>query len=148
VSLRFEDNGRFHDDLVVQCGHQRWVCDSYYLQLDRGMLPHREDAFKVRGVLRRLIEQWRDAVAAVPDGQVRYLPFDFSDEYTRWLRCAAAGPLLTIQPGSATVPGYSFFPSAIGNLLEHVPGFAEDGDAITVTRTRFLQSLDQENARG
>jgi hypothetical protein len=38
------------------------VCDSYYLALDRELLSDREDAGKVRAVLRRLLEQWLAAV--------------------------------------------------------------------------------------
>jgi len=62
VSLEFEDNGRFHNDLVLRLGDQQWRCDSYYLLIDRGMLADREDAAKVRDVLRRLLEQWHSSV--------------------------------------------------------------------------------------
>src|SRR5215217_1727649 len=99
VSLRFEDNGRSHDDLVLRIGDAEWRCDSYYLLLDQGMLPDQEDAEKVRRVLVRLIEQWRDAVGALADGEACFLPYDFSDQYTGWLHCEAAGPDLKVQRG-------------------------------------------------
>ena len=40
---------------VFRLGGERWVCDSYYLALNRELLPDREDADKVWTVLRRIL---------------------------------------------------------------------------------------------
>ena len=110
------------------------------------MLPDREDASKVREVLRRLIEQWCIAVASLSDGEACYLPYDFSDEYTGWLRCNADGPTLTIQPGWAKVNGYSILPSDVGELLRQVPGFCADGQEVAIAREDFLRSVCDDPA--
>jgi hypothetical protein len=39
LSLRFEDNDTAHDDLALRFAGERWECDSYYLALDRELLP-------------------------------------------------------------------------------------------------------------
>lgn len=141
VSLRFEDNGRFHDDLVLRVGDREWRCDSYYLLIDNAMLPDREDPAKVRDVLRRLLDQWCSAVTGLRDGEACYLPYDFSDEYTGWLQCRTDGSLLRVQPGWAEVNGYAVLPSDVGALLRQVPGFRADGDPVTVEREAFLRSI-------
>ena len=141
LSLRFEDNGRFHDDLVLQLGDQHWRCDSYYLLIDGGMLADQEDAAKVRDVLRRLLEQWHACVASLGDGETCYLPYDFSDQYTGWLRCEAAGPDLKLQRGWAEVEGYSFFPSDVGTLLRNLVGFRADGPEVVMSRREFLRAI-------
>jgi hypothetical protein len=129
ISFSFDDNGRYHEDLVLQCGDRKWRCDSYYLLLDNALLPGQEDAAsKVRAVLRRLLDQWHAAVAGLADGETCYLPFDFSDQSTRWLRCRANGVMLRIQPGWADVEGYSFPPSEVGELLRKLTGFLSQGE--------------------
>jgi hypothetical protein len=141
ISLQFEDNGRFHDDLVLRLGDREWRCDSYYLLLDNAMLPDREDAAKVRDVLRRLLDQWCLAVTKARDGETSYLPYDFSDEYTGWLQCRKDGSQLRVQPGWADVNGYAVLPSDVGELLRHVPSFRPDGDEVTMEREAFLRSI-------
>ena len=146
VSLQFEDNGRGHDDLVLRLGNQQWRCDSYYLLLDPGTLAAREDAAKVRDVLRRLLEQWYSAVAALREGETCYLPYDFSDQYTAWLRCDAAGPDLKIQRGWAEVEGWSFSPSDVGALVKGLTGFRPDGDEVVMPRDEFLRAIGSQAA--
>ena len=141
VSLDFEDNGSLHDDLVLRCGRREWRCDSYYFALDNALLPGQEDPPKVRVVLRRLMDQWAAAVAALPDGGVAFLPYDFSDQCTAWLRCRATGDTLTLQHGWAEVEGWSFLPSSVGLLLHDVPGFKADGESYTIGRQAFLRSI-------
>jgi hypothetical protein len=141
VSLRFEDNGRFHDDLLLRVGDVKWRCDSYYLLIDQGMLAEGESVPKVRAVLARLLEQWRTSVERLADGQACFLPYDFSDEYTGWLRCEAVGKDLRVHRGWAEVNGYSFFPSDVGELLRSLPGFQPDGEEVSIPRASFLQSI-------
>ena len=59
-----------------------WLCDSYYLAADRGLLPDREDVEKVKALLRRLLEQWLSGLSGMIDGGSVFLPYDFSDQYT------------------------------------------------------------------
>src|SRR5215470_16626877 len=114
-ALRFEDNGTAHDDLVLRFGGESWVCDSYYLALDRELLPDREDADKVRAVLRRLLEQWLFAVENLPDNGTAYLPYDFSDQYTGWLACHRSDAQVAVSRGWAEEEGWSLSPSVVGN---------------------------------
>jgi hypothetical protein len=146
VSLQFEDNGRFHDDLVLRLGDQHWRCDSYYLLIDRGMLADREDASKVRDVLRRLLEQWHSSVAALHEGETCYLPYDFSDQCTAWLRCEAVGTDLKVQRGWAGVEGWSFFPSEVGELTKNLTGFRPDGGEVVMPRNAFLLAIGSHPA--
>ena len=130
LSLRYEDNDTAHDDLILQFSGERWVCDSYYLALDRNLLHGREDADKVRAVLRRLLEQWLAAVERLPDGGTAYLPYDFSDQYTGWLECQRSAGEVTVSRGFAEVEGGSFFPSAAGDLSERPRGFQVTGPTV------------------
>ena len=142
ITLRFEDNGKFHDDLILRVGQEAWRCDSYYLLLDRGLLPEQEDAGKVSAVLQHLLDQWHQAVESLPDGGVCFLPYDFSDQYTAWLRCQAQGFNLLVQRGWAQIEGWRVMPSMVGELFKSVPGFREDGPVYEISRGEFLRSLE------
>jgi hypothetical protein len=140
-SLRFQDNGKAHNDLVLRIGDQSWMCDTYYFALDRGLLPDREDADKVRVVLRQLLQQWLSAVEHVPDGHTVFLPYDFSDQCTGWLRCQRSGSLAVVCRGWASVEGWSFYPSAIGEHLHRLPGFRPDAPVVEMAVTEFVKAI-------
>jgi hypothetical protein len=141
LSLRFEDNETGHDDLVLRFANQRWVCDSYYLVLDRELLPDRENADKVRAVLLRLLEQWLVAVERLPDGGTAYLPYDFSDQYTGWLSCHRSGDEAVVSRGWANVEGWSFFPSAAGDLFHSPRGFRVDGPTVQGSVSELVEAV-------
>jgi hypothetical protein len=141
LSLRFDDNGTGHKDLVLCFAGQSWVADSYYLALDRELWPDREDAEKVRAVLRRLLAQWLEAVDHMPDGSTVFLPYDFSDQCTAWLRCQRSGSEVLVCRGWAGVEGWSFCPSAVGEYLSHLPGFGPEGPSVLVGVGELRQAI-------
>jgi hypothetical protein len=139
--LRFEDNYTAHDDLILRLGCHSWVCDSYYLALDRELLPNREDADKVRAVLRRLLEQWLAALEQLPDGGTVYLPYDFSDQYTGWLACERWNEEVAVSRGWADIEGWSFFPSVAGNLFDRPRGFRVDGPTVRCNLPELIGAI-------
>lgn len=141
LSLRFQDNNSGHKDLFLYLGGESWEADSYYLALDNGLLPEREDAEKVRMVLQRLLQQWLDAVNSLRDNEVIFLPYDFSDQYTAWLRCERNGDSVTVVRGWASVEGWSFNPSNIGDRLNNLPGFKIDGCVISAPYNELLEAI-------
>ena len=132
--LRFYDNTTRYEDLILRFADESKVCDSYYLALDQSLLPRREDSEKVRVVLRRPLEQWLEAVETARDGRTVYLPFDFSDQYTGWLRCHRSDNSIDVDLGTAIVEGFSFSPSAVGAYLTRRNGFRSHTAATRVPR--------------
>ena len=85
VDLRFEYTAGqgLHCDLSVRLGTWQHVCDSYYFAIDETSTADAE----VPRALVQLLEQWTDQVRSLqPTGGTAFLPFDFSDQYTGWLR--------------------------------------------------------------
>ena len=105
ISLRYEDNNTGHNDVVFLFAGQTSSCDSYYFALDGALMPERQDVHKIRLVLRRLVEQWLTAVENIPEGGAVYLPYDFSDQYTGWLRCARSGNRVNVCQGWSPIEG-------------------------------------------
>lgn len=105
------------------------------------MLADQENAAKVRDVLRRLLEQWHSSVTELREGETCYLPYDFSDQCTAWLRVDAVGPDLKVQRGWADVEGWSFFPSEVGALMKNLIGFRPDGQEVVMPREMFLRAI-------
>lgn len=130
LSLRFDENGTMHNDITLQFAGLSWTCDSYYLALDEGIFPHRQDAAKVRAVLKRLLDQWLSAVDNLRENDSVYLPYDFSDQYTGWLRCSRSGEWAEVRRGWANLEGWAVLPSAVGHYLTDLPGFLPDGPAL------------------
>ncbi|MEU4277636.1 hypothetical protein AB0F57_22385 [Streptomyces tanashiensis] len=63
--------------------------------------------------LARLLEQWKDQVDELKGtGGTAYLPYDFSDQCTAWLRVTSAdGCDAEVQAGWSLVEGWRFEPS-------------------------------------
>ena len=150
-SLTFEPNGTDHDDLVLRFAGELYRADSYYLALDPGLDPEREDEAKVRAVLQRMLEGWRDAVRALEPGDATYLAYDFSDQCTAWLRLArdATTEMLTIERGWSTVEGWTLSPSrsVIGTPP---PGFNAEGPSVHATIDDVVDAIERaaNDARG
>lgn len=146
LSLRYEPNGRAHNDIFLRFAGQTYVCDSYYFALDRGLQEGDESDAKIIAVLCRLLEQWLAAVKDLADGDTAFLPFDFSDQSTGWLSCRRKGNEIVVSRGWALVHGYWFFPSAIGDYLNHLPDFKVDGPTIYSTREELLRAIKRSLA--
>jgi hypothetical protein len=128
LSLRFEDNNSQHDDLVLRLGGRVWIVDSYYLSLDNTVSSARDNASRVRAVLQLMLERWLIALKALAEGETVYLPYDFQDEDTGWLRFRREGVNFEVCAGRADVAGYSFSPSSIGTHLRELRNFRPEGE--------------------
>lgn len=147
LSLTFHDNKTGHRDIVLRFAGQEWVCDSYYFAIDSELLPEVEGERKIRAVLQRLHEQWLEAVESLRVGEVAYLPFDFSDQCTGWLKCIATSTGYSVAQGWSGVEGWSFSPSAIGGLLHNLEGFRSNGQTLEVARSELLAAIRQSASR-
>jgi hypothetical protein len=137
--LEFRDNDTAHDDLHLSFAGAEETADSYYLALDNGIEPDDESPSKARLVLRRLLEQWREHLRAASDGDVLFLPYDFSDQYTGCLRCQRNPTGLFISHGYSSREGWSFNPSDIGDYVSTVDDFRLGAISATGKETEGTQ---------
>jgi predicted O-methyltransferase YrrM len=107
LRLTFDHNGTSHGDLRLQFGSFSRVGDSYYLGLDSGVRPGDESPEKVREVLESLLDQWAERLRSSASEETVYLPFEFADEYTGWLRCRREEEDLLVDVGWSMLPGYA-----------------------------------------
>ncbi|MFD4863493.1 hypothetical protein [Streptomyces atratus] len=98
-----------HDDLRLRLGAYSHTCDSYYLVIDESPTAARS----LGASLARLLEQWRDQVDELKGtGGIAYLPYDFSDQCTAWLRVTSTdGRDAEVHAGWSLVEGWSVTPS-------------------------------------
>jgi hypothetical protein len=147
LSLTFHDNKTGHQDILLRFAGQEWICDSYYFAIDGELLPEVEDDRKIRAVLRRLHEQWLEAIETLKVGEVAYIPFDFSDQCTGWLRCTATPTGYSVAQGWSSLEGWSFSPSAVGELLHNLEGFRADGPTLEVVSSELLAAIRESASR-
>ncbi|WP_093060032.1 hypothetical protein [Variovorax sp. YR634] len=146
LSLNFVDNGTQHNDIVLEWEGKNWVCDSYYLALDDYLLPEVEDVAKIRAVLWRLLEQWLETLNELLVDEIAFLPYDFSDQYTGWLRCTRRREGFLVERGWSNVEGWSFAPSRIGSLLRSLDEFRADGSSVELPTEGLLESIRKSMA--
>lgn len=117
--IRLTDESRFE----VSLGDEKRFGDLYYLGLDSG---EGEPEVRPEVGLRRLLQSWIDVIAEAEDGARLCLPFDFSDETTRWIHCRRVSSDLHAYFGWAPVEGWSFSPTDFRRYLSGPPGFQPD----------------------
>ncbi|MFD4140305.1 hypothetical protein [Streptomyces sp. NPDC058572] len=109
VALKFERLAKKgdHSDLRMDIGAHRHACDSYYLVIDQSASRH------LGANLARLLEQWMEQVDELRDaGGTAYLPYDFSDQCTAWLRVSSTdGRTAEVQAGWSLVEAWRIKPS-------------------------------------
>lgn len=133
------------EQFKVQIGEEVRSGDLYYLGID----PRNKDHECSSDVgLMRLIDGWIDTIIANADKQTFYLPFDFSDEFTRWIACEKSDSEITVVCGWAQVEGWSFSPSEFSEHSRDLKGFLPDEpvNPQTFYTPRFLSDLRRSKA--
>lgn len=146
-SFNWKNNGTQHNDLILHVGEYTHQCDSYYFALDSAIRPDDESASKVAEVLKLLLTYWIGAVEKIPEGGQAFLPYDFSDQCTAWLRVARADTLVRIQPGWSAIEGYSFFPSAPGNTSPRDFAPIETAPPLEISLSNCVQAIRRSIAQ-
>lgn len=128
------------EQFQVQVGDEIRTGELYYLGIDPQQDDH--DCSAQEGLC-RLIDAWLAAIESTQPRRIFYLPFDFSDEYTRWLGCEKTESTITVVCGSAEVEGWSFSPTNFGDQLYSLPDFQADEpvNPQTFYTPRFLSGL-------
>lgn len=141
VDIQITDGEQFR----VQIGDEVRSGDLYYLGIDPRNPDH--DCPSAVGLM-RLIDGWIRTIVTASDGCIFYLPFDFSDEFTRWLACEVNGSEITVVGGWADVEGWAISPSDFSEYACHLPGFRADEPVTPQTfyTPRFLSNLRRSKA--
>lgn len=119
VSVSLNADNQIH----VQVGNESRAGESYYLGLQPASENH--DFRPATGTM-QLVGEWIRLLSDLKDGQQLFLPFDFSDEFTRWLAINREGLNVTIVFGWATVEGWSIMPNDLSQHAYGLEGFMPD----------------------
>lgn len=129
----------------VQIGDEVRSGDLYYLGIDPRNTDH--ECSSDIGLM-RLIDGWIETIVSNEDNRTFYLPFDFSDEFTRWVACEKSNSEITVVCGWAEVEGWSFSPSEFSEHSRDLKGFRPDEpvNPQTFYTPRFLSDLRRSKA--
>lgn len=119
-----------YNQIEVCIGTESRVGESYYL----GLQPNSENhEFRPATGTLQLVNEWIRLLTELDDGQQLFLPFDFSDEYTRWLTLRREGRDVTIVFGWTTIEGWAITPHDLSQFAHGLPGFMPDEPLLTQT---------------
>ncbi|MEJ8644534.1 hypothetical protein WKI68_30960 [Streptomyces sp. MS1.HAVA.3] len=129
IALKFERvrTRGDHNDLRLTLGLYRHKCDSYYLAIDESPTAARQ----LGQNLARLLDQWFEQVDGLKvAGGVAYLPYDFSDQCTAWLRVSSGdGRTAEVQAGWSLIEAWGIAPSNYTATAPEVTDFDPIADA-------------------
>ena len=147
LRLTFDDQGTQHSDLLLECGDYVRHVDSYFFALDPAV-RHQSEARRVRASLEQLLDQWLVAVREVRPGQSVFLPFEFADEYTGWIRVTVEGDRVRCRPGWSAIPGHAVSPSRIAPHLSNVADFdpIPDAEDMIVSQIALAEAIELNRA--
>ncbi|MEJ7593615.1 MAG: hypothetical protein WKF77_18915 [Planctomycetaceae bacterium] len=118
------------NQIEVHVGSESRAGESYYLGLQPNSEHH--EFRPVEGTM-QLVGEWIRLLTNLKDGRQLFLPFDFSDEYTRWVTMHRDAREVTIVFGWATVEGWSISPGDLSQYAHGVPNFMPDEPLHTQT---------------
>ena len=134
------------DHLLVQIGDDSRTGNLYYLGIGG---PDGDTGLSAATGVHRLITSWIRTIQVAPVNQLFYLPFDFSDEFTRWIACQKNGSDLDCVFGWAAVEGWSISPLDFGEQAFGLEAFHPDDpvQVQTIYRPALLSGLRSSQAR-
>lgn len=119
------------NQIEVRCGTESRCGECHYL--DTGTSPENSctsiaepSRQLLESALRSLLREWQRALQSLADGGLIWLPFDFSDESTRWLAVQRTGDEAALVFGWAPVEGWAINPTNLGDLPRSITGFVPD----------------------
>lgn len=137
VSFRCLGTSGAHKDLELCIGSYRHIADSYYFRVDDA--PTSPSTLESRLAL--LLQQWLCLIDSLEQHTTTYLPFDFSDQCTAWLRVALKqhGEVL-VEVGWSRIEGWSFYPSDVMSTARQVTDFRPIAGACVTTTIEVLRT--------
>jgi hypothetical protein len=145
MTITFEDNERFHEDLHISVPelNENICADTYFFVLDQGLLPNEETPEKVKIVLRFLLNHWLQEVESLEEGARAFLLYDFSDQYTGALKVQRQGYEVIIRLSWSTVH-YSSYPTFVSQVSLKDEDFNVYIGSYTVPIEQFLEEIRRE----
>jgi hypothetical protein len=129
IRLTYIDDGTEHNDVILTYAGEHLRCDSYYFFCDPTCDDKEDTPPQVRRVIHFLLKQWHQLVSELEDRNATYLPFDFSDQCTGWVRCRKEGEFTQLDWGWSLVEGWSFPPSDIREAANNLSDFKCDASS-------------------
>lgn len=118
------------NQIEVTVGTESRTGETYYLGMNINTLdaPEVDEELSERPIegCIALVREWLRLLLELRDGQQVFLPFDFSDEYTRWLTIRREGREATAVLGWSTVEGWAISPSNFEEHAHSLPEFSPD----------------------
>jgi len=144
IRLTFDDNNSGHNDVTLAFPGGEHRCDSYYFAIDGKYDPADESVGKILRVIHLLLTQWLDTVRKAEECDTVFLPFDFSDQCTGWIRCQFAQERVQLDVGWSGIEGWSFSPSDIAAIVRRVTDFhgIENPEVIVMDRGALSAAIE------
>lgn len=114
--------------------------DSYYFCL---AVEPAENIENIKNAVAQLIQFWQNKVSESKNGEIIFLPIDFSDQYTGCLKVQNHDGQLVLTYGFSRREGYAVDPLNLENYYKEIADFEADSEKqITVDQATFVSALD------
>lgn len=119
------------NQIEVRCGTESRCGECHYLEMGATESPQDISTSApprqlLESALQRLMREWLSILQSLQIGELVWLPFDFSDETTRWLAVHRTGAEAAVVFGWAPVEGWVIDSANIGELARGLRDFVPD----------------------
>ncbi|MFP9097888.1 hypothetical protein ACLI09_02440 [Flavobacterium sp. RHBU_24] len=140
IKIEFlENNTEGHNDLLFSVPGLVEECfDSYYFIIAEGMPS-------VKKTLAALLDFWVQKIKALQEGNVIYLPIDFSDQYTGCLRVEMEADKLMVDYGYSLREGWCINPRNPEDFYNSVTDFTITSESrLTIIAADFANAIKHQ----
>ncbi|WP_418510811.1 hypothetical protein [Corallibacter sp.] len=131
-----------HEDLIFEIPEliSEQIFNTYYFAL---AIEPKSGIKEIKNAVAELIASWNKKQAEMENGQIIYLPIDFSDQYTGCLRVKKKNDLNLIY-GFSRREGWSVDPINPTEYYESISDFDTENDkSLTVNQSEFEKCLTE-----
>ena len=116
--------------------------DTYYFSFADEPL---ETIGDIKKAVSRLLQFWHNKISESKNGEIIFLPIDFSDQYTGCLKVQNQDGQLVLTYGFSRREGYAVDPLNPENYYKEITDFEADSEKhLTVNHSIFISTLDKQ----
>lgn len=147
--IEVNNNARLHEDLILRIPSMNFsiVADSYYYMLDNSDCNNNNNNKSI--IFTKLLGLWRESLLNLQDGDILFLPFDFSDQYIGCLRFELISDNILEGCYGITqkILGMEINPSQLDQFDIEDSDFETEIDFFSINRSNLLSCIDMSTEK-
>ncbi|ANY67859.1 hypothetical protein BBD42_16295 [Paenibacillus sp. BIHB 4019] len=150
MEVFIKENGTAHEDLILSFKEMDLlvISDTYYFEIEDTIQPERDSSCKIAASLKSLLSYWIENIINLGSKEERYLPIDFSDQYTGCFKIRKVSTQqIEISYGYSLREGWSVCPSDPKEYAISIHDYKETSSKLLIGQDELIEQIVRSQER-